>query len=99
MTTKKQYSPAAPGPAIIEPPGLTPERALIAGTGIDVFEVYQLYRAVDDDWAELRGAFHWLTTHQLRAALDYAAAHREEMDARLARDLQTEQMVEELWRK
>jgi hypothetical protein len=36
------------------------------------------------DWANLRQAYHWLDERQLRAALAYAEAYPEEIEARLA---------------
>ncbi|MBI2865509.1 MAG: DUF433 domain-containing protein [Chloroflexi bacterium] len=60
--------------------------ARIAGTGIEVFEVVQAYRSVDDSWSRLREAFHWLTDVQLRAALAYAEAYPNEIEACTRRD-------------
>jgi uncharacterized protein (DUF433 family) len=60
--------------------------ALIAGTGLGVFEVVKSSREVGGDWTRLRMAYHWLTELQLRAALAYAAAYPEEIERRLAED-------------
>jgi uncharacterized protein (DUF433 family) len=57
--------------------------ARIAGTGIDVFEVVRDYRAMGCEWDALRRAYHWLQERQLRAALAYAEAYPEEIEARL----------------
>src|SRR3972149_8196119 len=46
--------------------------ARIAGTGLEVFEVVQAYRSMDNSWARLKEAFHWPSETQLRAALAYA---------------------------
>ena len=44
-------------------------RAIIVGSGLEVFEVVMAYEAAGHDWEELREGFHWLTEEQLRAAL------------------------------
>jgi uncharacterized protein (DUF433 family) len=82
-------------PGILVSP-LTGE-ARIAGTGLEVFEVVRRYQALDNDFAALQQAYHWLTRNQLRAALEYYGEHRAEVDARLARE-QTAR-IEDLWAK
>jgi len=72
-------------PGIVFADGPTGRRARIAGTGIDVFEVVGPYREMGQSWDALCETFHWLTEAQLRAALAYADAFPEEIDARLAR--------------
>src|SRR5712692_3124700 len=84
---------------VIEPEGEPPERAIVAGTGLLVFEIYNLYRAVDRDWDRMRGGFHWLSKRQLRAALDYAFAHEDAMEARLAEELRVGERLEAFWKK
>ncbi len=54
--------------------------AAIAGTGIKVWLLVQAYRDMDSSWERLREAFHWLTEHQLRAALAYAEAYPDEIE-------------------
>jgi uncharacterized protein (DUF433 family) len=56
----------------------------ILGTGLEVFEVIQVYLALDRDRAKLGQAFSWLTDKQLQAALDYYEAFPEEVDAAIA---------------
>lgn len=53
--------------------------ARVAGTGLEVFEVVQAYRSVENSWERLKEAFHWLSEMQLRAALAYAEAYPEEI--------------------
>ena len=78
----------------------TPEQtARIAGTGIDVFEVIKAFHEMDDDWDDLQEAFNWLSEEQLRAALDYYAAHKAALDERLASDERVEERVQEVWRQ
>lgn len=57
--------------------------ARVAGSGVDVFEVIRDYRDLDGDVERLREAFHWLSERQIRAALAYASAYPEEIEARL----------------
>ena len=73
------------------------QTACIAGTGIEVFEVVKVYYAVDKDWERLRGAFHWLSDEQLRAALLYAELHPRSMRERLAAEDAAEAELERLW--
>jgi len=51
---------------------------------------------VDKDWERLRGAFHWLTEEQLRAALRYAELQPEAMRDRLAAEDEAEAGLERL---
>ncbi len=60
--------------------------ARVAGTGLEVFEIVRAFRDMDEDWGQLREAYHWLSEHQLRAALAYAAAYPEEIEERLRAD-------------
>lgn len=54
--------------------------ARLAGTGLEVYEVIGAFRAVGQDWNRLQDAYHWLSEHQLRAALAYAEAYSGEID-------------------
>jgi uncharacterized protein (DUF433 family) len=60
--------------------------ARIAGTGLEVFELVQAYRAMENSWARLRESFHWLSDTQLRAALAYSEAYPEEIEERIRRE-------------
>lgn len=62
--------------------------ARVAGTGIEVFEVVQACRSVEDSWPRLKEAFHWLSENQLRAALAYAEAYPDEIEDRIRQDEQ-----------
>lgn len=57
--------------------------ARVAGTGLEVFEIIRSYRDMGKEWERLKGAYHWLSEVQLRAALAYAQAYPEEIDERL----------------
>ena len=62
--------------------------ARVAGTGLEVFEVLQAYRSVDNSWPRLQQAFDQLSDNQLRAALAYADAYPEEIEEHIRRDEQ-----------
>jgi uncharacterized protein (DUF433 family) len=64
-------------------------RPVIAGSGLDVWEVIATWNAVGQEEARLRRAYHWLPEAQLRAALNYYALYPKEIDDRLA--------IEETW--
>jgi uncharacterized protein (DUF433 family) len=71
-----------PGIAFMD--GATGRRAVIAGTGVDVWEVLYVYEHADQDMARLRQAFSQLTEPQLRAALAYATLYPEDIRRRIA---------------
>jgi len=70
-----------PGIAFMD--GTTGRRAIIAGTGIDVWEVVYVYEHANRDFAELRQAFSYLSELQLRAALSYAILYPDEVRRRI----------------
>jgi uncharacterized protein (DUF433 family) len=71
-----------PGIAFMD--GATGRRAIIAGTGIDVWEVAYVYEHANRDFGELCQAFSHLTEPQLRAALGYAVLYPDEVRRRIA---------------
>ena len=71
-----------PGIAFMD--GATGRRAILAGTGVDVWEVVYVYEHVDRKFDELRQAFTHMTEPQLRAALGYAVLYPEEIRRRVA---------------
>lgn len=73
-------------PGIVFMDGPTGRRAVIGGTGLDVWEVVATYKSVDGDRDRLRGCYEWLTGRQLEAALGYYALYPEEIDARIERE-------------
>jgi uncharacterized protein (DUF433 family) len=74
----------APGIAFVD--GATGRRAVIAGTGLDVWEVVATWKAVEEDEDELALAYPWLSPMQLRSALGYYRLYPKEIDARLERE-------------
>ena len=60
--------------------------ARVAGSGVEVFQIADQYRAMGGDFERLRQGFHWLTEQDLLAALAYAEAYPEEIEERLRRE-------------
>lgn len=73
-----------PGISFID--SITGRRPVIAGTGLDVWEVIATWKVADRQDEKLRQAYHWLTPAQLRAALTYYRFYPEEIDQRIALD-------------
>ncbi len=73
-------------PGIVFADGVSGRRARIAGTGLEVWEVITTYRSVNQDFSRLQKAYHWLTEQQLRAAIGYYTAYREEIDEVIERN-------------
>ncbi|MGH9379064.1 MAG: DUF433 domain-containing protein [Thermoanaerobaculia bacterium] len=61
-------------------------RAVLAGTGLDVWEVVATWRDVGESSDALRESYPWLTEPQLRAALAYYQLYPQEIDERLRRE-------------
>src|SRR5687768_16558819 len=59
-------------PGIVFADGTRGRVARVGGTGLDVWEIIGEYRAVGNDWEQLRAGYPWLSEHQLQAALTYA---------------------------
>jgi uncharacterized protein (DUF433 family) len=71
-----------PGIAFMD--GATGRRAILAGTGLDVWEVVYVYEHLKRNFAELQRAFSHLAEPQLRAALSYAVLYPEDIRRRIA---------------
>ena len=63
-----------------EPSG---RRSRIAGTGIDVWELISNFKALKENYNELKKAYHWLKEPQIRAALSYYALYPKDIDERI----------------
>jgi uncharacterized protein (DUF433 family) len=61
-------------------------RAVVAGSGIDVWEVIAAWKASSEDFGLLRSSYPWLTEPQLHAALSFYRLHPQEIDAWLERE-------------
>lgn len=73
-------------PGILFSTGPAGRRAVLAGTGLDVWEVVATWRGAGEDFAALQASYPWLTEPQLRAALGYYRLYPEEVDERLRRE-------------
>ena len=73
-------------PGIVFADGVSGRRARIAGTGLEVWEFIITYRSVTQDFSRRQKAYHWLTEQQLRAAIGYYTAYREEIDEMIERN-------------
>jgi uncharacterized protein (DUF433 family) len=73
-------------PGVVFADGPSGRRARVAGTGLEVWEIIATHRSVNGSLKRLRRAYHWLTDAQLRAALGYYAAYRNEIDAQIDRN-------------
>jgi uncharacterized protein (DUF433 family) len=76
----------APGIAFADGPA--GRRAVVAGTGLDVWEVIATWKEGSEDHEVLRQNYPWLTEAQLRGALSYYEIYPSEIDARLEREAQ-----------
>ena len=73
-----------PGVVFADGPG--GRRAVVAGTGLDVWEIIATWKTCGGDLGKLRKSYSWLSEPQLRAALAYYELYPEEIDARLERE-------------
>lgn len=73
-------------PGIVFGDGPTGRRAVVAGSGIDVWEVIATWQEGGRDFEQLRRNYDWLSEAQLRAALRYYDLYSEEIEARLERE-------------
>ena len=73
-----------PGIAFVDGPA--GRRAVVGGTGLDVWEVISTWKTTDGSYESLRESYPWLTDAQLRAALAYYEVYPKEIDARLERE-------------
>jgi len=71
-------------PGIVFVDSRTGRRPMVAGTGLDVWELVATWHAVGRDETAFREATDWLTEAQRRSALNYYALYPEEIDQRLA---------------
>ncbi len=70
-------------PGVVFHDGAVGRRAVIEGTGIDVWTLIQEWRGAEGDFEVFREAFPQLSDLQLRAALSYYAGYPTEIDERL----------------
>ncbi|ETW95521.1 MAG: hypothetical protein ETSY2_47995 [Candidatus Entotheonella gemina] len=75
-------------PGIVMMDGPTGRRAVVAGSGLDVWEIIATWQACGKDEHQLAQNYPWLTQPQLRAALAYYELYPDEIDTRLEREHQ-----------
>jgi len=73
-----------PGVTFLDGP--TGMRAVVEGTGLDVWEIIATWKAEGESFQVLQQSYPWLNKAQLRAALGYYEIHPSEIDARLERE-------------
>jgi uncharacterized protein (DUF433 family) len=73
-------------PGIIFAEGVTGRRARVAGTGLEVWEVISTFKSASQNFKRLKKALHWLTEQQIRAAIGYYNAYRDEIDLQIKRN-------------
>ncbi len=73
-------------PGVVFAEGPAGRRAVVAGTGLDVWESVAAWRAAGERFEKLMATYPWLAEAQLRAALGYYALYPEEIEDRLARE-------------
>jgi uncharacterized protein (DUF433 family) len=83
-------------PGIVFVDGATGRRAVVAGTGLDVWEIIATWKE-GTTFEALRRSYPWLTEPQLRAALAYYEIYPSEIEARLEREAQW--TPERVWRE
>jgi uncharacterized protein (DUF433 family) len=66
--------------------GATGRRAVVAGTGLGVWEVLAVWQEAERDHEVLRWSLPWLSETQLRAVLSYYELYPDEIDHRLERE-------------
>lgn len=74
-------------PGIVFVDGAAGRRAVVAGTGLDVWEIIATWKE-GKTFEALRRSYPWLTEPQLRAALAYYEVYPSEIEARLEREAQ-----------
>jgi uncharacterized protein (DUF433 family) len=70
-------------PGIVFVDGATGHRAVITGTGLDVWEVIATWKDRGEDDDALKQAFSWRSPMQLRSVLSYYQVYPQEIDVRL----------------
>ncbi|MBN1425228.1 DUF433 domain-containing protein [Candidatus Fermentibacteria bacterium] len=73
-------------PGVIFADGQMGRRALVSGTGLEVWEIVATWKEGGCSFQALREDHEWLSEAQLRAALSYYELYPEEIDARLERE-------------
>ncbi|MGB5817511.1 MAG: hypothetical protein WBH85_15510 [Thermoanaerobaculia bacterium] len=75
-------------PGVVFADGPAGRRPVVAGSGLDVWEVVATWQGVSEDRGKLRESLAWLTEVQIRAALSYYELYPGDIDPRLERERQ-----------
>ncbi|RPI76210.1 MAG: DUF433 domain-containing protein [Desulfobacteraceae bacterium] len=67
-------------PGIIYVDGPSGRRARIAGSGIEVWEFMANFKAMNEDYAKIKQAYHWLNEQQIRAAFTYYTFYPDDIE-------------------
>lgn len=81
MCEEERSRQRAPGIVFVDGPSGC--RAVVDGTGLDVWEIIATFRETGDDGEALRRRYAWLTEPQIHAALSYYEIYPQEIEARL----------------
>lgn len=73
-------------PGIVFADGPVGRRAMVAGTGLDVWEIIATWKQGEESFEGLRRNYPWLSEAHLRAALGYYELYPHEIDERLDRE-------------
>lgn len=73
-------------PGVVFLTGPAGRRAVLAGTGLDVWEVIATWREAGESFDVLKESYPWLSEIQLRAALGYNRLFPAEIEERLRRE-------------
>jgi len=73
-------------PGILFADGPVGRRAVVAGTGLDVWEVIRTWQDAGTSFDETRANYPWLSEAQVRAAIAYYELYPVEIDERLKRE-------------
>ena len=77
--------------------GPTGRRPVIAGTGVEVWEVVRTYKSCGEDFEKLGQAYDWLSPRQLRDALNYWRTYPEEIEREIHRQEEVLKKAEKLY--
>lgn len=73
-------------PGIVFVDGATGRRPVVAGSGLEVWEIISAWKDLGRNYDRLRAAFDWLTEPQLRGALSYYDLYAGDVDAQIERE-------------
>jgi uncharacterized protein (DUF433 family) len=84
-------------PGIVFVDGPTGRRPVLAGTGLEVWEVVKAYKDCGEDFEKLKETFDWLSPRQLRDALHYFRLYPKEIEEELRRQEELKSQAPELY--